>query len=88
MSDNELDVPQSQDENSGADGQVDSSGTAVATAADDSEELDPNKDGRNGHQAVGYRTELLLAEDIVNPADLGRRDGRQAGDRAATAGRS
>ena len=67
MTDNELDVPQSQGESSGADGHVDSSGTAVATAAQDSEELDPDKDGRNWHQAVGYRAELRLAENIVNP---------------------
>ena len=62
MSDNELDVPQSQGESSGADGHVDLSGTAVATAAHDGEELEPNKDGRNGHRAVGYRAELHLAE--------------------------
>ena len=67
MPDNELDVRQSQGERSGADGHVDSSGTGVATAAHDGEELEPNKDGRNWHQAVGYRAELRLAENIVNP---------------------
>ena len=67
MPDNELDVRQSRGESSGADGHVESSGTGVATAAHDGEELEPNKDGRNWHQAVGYRAELRLAENIVNP---------------------
>jgi methionine sulfoxide reductase catalytic subunit len=67
MTDNELDVRQSQGESSGADAHVDSSGTAVVTAAHDGEELKPNNDVCNGHQAAGYRAELRLAENIVNP---------------------
>ena len=31
------------------------------------ETLEPNNDARNGDQAVGYRAELRLAEDIVDP---------------------
>ena len=67
MTDNELDVRQSQGESSGADAHVDSSGTAVVTAAHDGEELKPNNDVCNGHQAAGYRAELRLAENIINP---------------------
>ena len=67
MPDNELDVRQPQGESSGADAHVESSGTAVVAAAHDGEELEHNKDGRNGHQAAGYRAELHLADNIVNP---------------------
>jgi sulfoxide reductase catalytic subunit YedY len=38
----------------------------VTAAAPDGEERKPTEDVRNGHQGAGYRTELRLAENIVN----------------------
>ena len=65
MADSELDIQQSQ-VSCGGDGEIDSCGNLLVTAAHDGEDLEPNKGGRSG-QAVGYRAELRLAEDIVNP---------------------
>jgi DMSO/TMAO reductase YedYZ molybdopterin-dependent catalytic subunit/thiosulfate reductase cytochrome b subunit len=67
MPDNQCDIPPSRDESSGAGGHVDSPETALVTAAHDGGKFQPNKDGRNGDHAVGYRAELLRAEDIVDP---------------------
>jgi hypothetical protein len=49
MPDNEVDVGESQDESNGADGLFDLSSTVLAAAAQDSEEIEPNDAGRNGH---------------------------------------
>ena len=68
MPDNELDdIRESRGESGGAVGHVESSGTGVATAAHDGEELEPNNDVRDGHHDAGYRSELRLAENLVNP---------------------
>jgi hypothetical protein len=50
-----------------ADRHVDSPRTGVATAAHGGEKLKSNNDVGDGHQAAGYRAELHLAENIVNP---------------------
>src|SRR5581483_3092731 len=60
MTDNESEVQHSQGQSRDVGRQMDSPEASVATAVHHGED-------RNGHGAVGYRTELRLAEDIVNP---------------------
>jgi methionine sulfoxide reductase catalytic subunit len=60
MTDNESDVRYSQSRSGDVDRQIDSPEASVITAAHDDEDGD-------GYGSVGYRTELRLAEDIVNP---------------------
>ena len=50
-----------------ADRHVDSPGAGVVTAVRGGEELESNNDVGEGHRATGYRAELHLAENILNP---------------------